>query len=73
MVLKLSPPTKKLCPEFESSVNSDGTQTDSRRGTGQHRFESSVNSDGTQTRYSLEHVSHLFESSVNSDGTQTNC
>ena len=56
---------------FESSVNSDGTQTskaDSRR---QVLFESSVNSDGTQTRGYAGPYNQPFESSVNSDGTQT--
>ena len=35
--------------EFESSVNSDGTQTRIGHNTVIYRFESSVNSDGTQT------------------------
>ena len=35
--------------EFESSVNSDGTQTRFTRISKGIRFESSVNSDGTQT------------------------
>ena len=34
---------------FESSVNSDGTQTDFIKRLRMHWFESSVNSDGTQT------------------------
>ena len=34
---------------FESSVNSDGTQTDIRFTPAGIGFESSVNSDGTQT------------------------
>ena len=34
---------------FESSVNSDGTQTISIMDIVRHWFESSVNSDGTQT------------------------
>ena len=36
--------------EFESSVNSDGTQTSAAWNQVGQRFESSVNSDGTQTR-----------------------
>ena len=35
---------------FESSVNSDGTQTALAQASQGYRFESSVNSDGTQTR-----------------------
>ena len=35
--------------EFESSVNSDGTQTKAKAVTIEWLFESSVNSDGTQT------------------------
>ena len=38
---------------FESSVNSDGTQTGIRSQAPKARFESSVNSDGTQTPISL--------------------
>ena len=34
---------------FESSVNSDGTQTQKRLNQEKQLFESSVNSDGTQT------------------------
>ena len=34
---------------FESSVNSDGTQTHEQCNSGYNAFESSVNSDGTQT------------------------
>ena len=34
---------------FESSVNSDGTQTATTAATRTWEFESSVNSDGTQT------------------------
>ena len=56
---------------FESSVNSDGTQT-YRHGTdGADLFESSVNSDGTQTSNYHKMLRGAFESSVNSDGTQT--
>ena len=36
--------------EFESSVNSDGTQTRSGQRMFEGWFESSVNSDGTQTK-----------------------
>ena len=34
---------------FESSVNSDGTQTEYQEVSADYTFESSVNSDGTQT------------------------
>ena len=57
--------------EFESSVNSDGTQTYSLRESNVRPFESSVNSDGTQTSAAWNQVGQRFESSVNSDGTQT--
>ena len=57
---------------FESSVNSDGTQTSFFVGGDYMLFESSVNSDGTQTNARAKHGSQPFESSVNSDGTQTN-
>ena len=36
-------------PSFESSVNSDGTQTIQEDNNRVAEFESSVNSDGTQT------------------------
>ena len=39
---------------FESSVNSDGTQTDSVVQSTVAKFESSVNSDGTQTRIDID-------------------
>ena len=56
---------------FESSVNSDGTQTAKNLPILILLFESSVNSDGTQTLDPFIHLFTLFESSVNSDGTQT--
>ena len=71
MVLKLRPCTAKTFAAFESSVNSDGTQTLRAQSTHARRFESSVNSDGTQTFHRLNLDWLMFESSVNSDGTQT--
>ena len=38
-----------MSEQFESSVNSDGTQTDAKLVEKVSKFESSVNSDGTQT------------------------
>ena len=58
---------------FESSVNSDGTQTLISNWWDTLMFESSVNSDGTQTYLTDVHMWEKFESSVNSDGTQTKC
>ena len=49
MVLKLGRAEKRLLRMFESSVNSDGTQTIYIYTKGTRMFESSVNSDGTQT------------------------
>ena len=49
MVLKLESKEQKYFLQFESSVNSDGTQTYIAIYSGTHKFESSVNSDGTQT------------------------
>ena len=57
--------------KFESSVNSDGTQTLHPLYGLQNLFESSVNSDGTQTAIPIMAGSKQFEISVNSDGTQT--
>ena len=71
MVLK---PLNVLCSLvllFESSVNSDGTQTYLNKKTAYPMFESSVNSDGTQTYLDEKATYPVFESSVNSDGTQT--
>ena len=56
---------------FESSVNSDGTQTARCTILCMGMFESSVNSDGTQTVLQFTGAGLEFESSVNSDGTQT--
>ena len=56
---------------FESSVNSDGTQTFWKVFNKAIAFESSVNSDGTQTLAKTTLLIPPFESSVNSDGTQT--
>ena len=49
MVLKLSNGIYNWVVEFESSVNSDGTQTVAVPIASDVSFESSVNSDGTQT------------------------
>ena len=49
MVLKPLEKSQPRLSMFESSVNSDGTQTLVRVIGGTHLFESSVNSDGTQT------------------------
>ncbi len=49
MVLKQSVLTLALEFRFESSVNSDGTQTSTIFEISSILFESSVNSDGTQT------------------------
>ena len=71
MVLKLWIEQDILQYMFESSVNSDGTQTDKALYQEPHTFESSVNSDGTQTLCPKDMTDFMFESSVNSDGTQT--
>ena len=71
MVLKLIASLSPNCGMFESSVNSDGTQTYEQGVEGVTEFESSVNSDGTQTFDKLIFDHFGFESSVNSDGTQT--
>ena len=71
MVLKqFSAAWQRYC-QFESSVNSDGTQTRATVSSVGNQFESSVNSDGTQTQVDPAGKTGLFESSVNSDGTQT--
>ena len=71
MVLKLCRYLLCKCGAFESSVNSDGTQTVDVSSFSSSVFESSVNSDGTQTYHPSHNLIYLFESSVNSDGTQT--
>ena len=71
MVLKLLPLSVLPFIMFESSVNSDGTQTNTRASYIELGFESSVNSDGTQTLKGAYGAWLMFESSVNSDGTQT--
>ena len=50
MVLKPADLTKAMERRFESSVNSDGTQTVPKAQATAETFESSVNSDGTQTK-----------------------
>ena len=50
MVLKLIAGAVFLLLLFESSVNSDGTQTIRSKLADGYGFESSVNSDGTQTK-----------------------
>ena len=49
MVLKPTSRLRLALIAFESSVNSDGTQTAVERSLALCEFESSVNSDGTQT------------------------
>ena len=49
MVLKQKSKALNLADRFESSVNSDGTQTYCFSTVCKCSFESSVNSDGTQT------------------------
>ena len=49
MVLKLETVIVEVKKGFESSVNSDGTQTLDSSFLVRMSFESSVNSDGTQT------------------------
>ena len=71
MVLKLRRKPYNYTCQFESSVNSDGTQTAQNYKHPYKSFESSVNSDGTQTRLLQSCRKMWFESSVNSDGTQT--
>ena len=71
MVLKLRVEHSYCQGMFESSVNSDGTQTNHLQSINTSQFESSVNSDGTQTRFTRISKGIRFESSVNSDGTQT--
>ena len=71
MVLKPADLTKAMERRFESSVNSDGTQTSLLSYSKPLPFESSVNSDGTQTNSIESDTIKEFESSVNSDGTQT--
>ena len=50
MVLKLYRLIETITIKFESSVNSDGTQTRELPQQERQQFESSVNSDGTQTK-----------------------
>ena len=57
---------------FESSVNSDGTQTALDINNFNGGFESSVNSDGTQTENLTAAFLAAFESSVNFNSYQTN-
>ena len=71
MVLKLCRIVLIVLFGFESSVNSDGTQTLDNKSAQHGQFESSVNSDGTQTTGTTTSIFFMFESSVNSDGTQT--
>ena len=56
MVLKLRVEHSYCQGMFESSVNSDGTQTNHLQSINTSQFESSVNSDGTQTyqNYSIQ-------------------
>ncbi len=52
---------------FESSVNSDGSQTNLHSEKVHNQFESSVNSDGSQTRQERFCLEYAFECSVNID------
>ena len=72
MVLKLCLFNKARKSLFESSVNSDGTQTSVHRRICALLFESSVNSDGTQTENLTAAFLAAFESRVNFNSYQTN-
>mgnify|MGYP004550708403 CR=1 FL=1 len=71
MVLKLINSVFAETRLFESSVNSDGSQTFRYVRLIKLAFESSVNSDGSQTNPVSPSARSEFESSVNSDGSQT--
>ena len=57
--------------EFESSVNSEGIETQRTWISNVLSFESSVNSEGIETQPHLALVTYQFESSVNSEGIET--
>ena len=56
---------------FESSVNSEGIETETVIVETFSGFESSVNSEGIETLIISVYLTHLFESSVNSEGIET--
>ncbi len=56
---------------FESSVNSEGIETDGAKLYAYSGFESSVNSEGIETLHYERRKVHKFESSVNSEGIET--
>ena len=56
---------------FESSVNSEGIETFTRKNRHRKLFESSVNSEGIETFMTKKDRMELFESSVNSEGIET--
>ena len=57
---------------FESSVNSEGIETERPSIMIVSRFESSVNSEGIETQLFAITMLTAFESSVNSEGIETN-
>ena len=56
---------------FESSVNSEGIETQHVYSALNLQFESSVNSEGIETRNTDKQCFAMFESSVNSEGIET--
>ena len=56
---------------FESSVNSEGIETQIKPKEIYQLFESSVNSEGIETMYWKKPIPMKFESSVNSEGIET--
>ena len=56
---------------FESSVNSEGIETNTSNKKTLPKFESSVNSEGIETLGDRTSTANLFESSVNSEGIET--
>ena len=56
---------------FESSVNSEGIETQLRYRVSEVGFESSVNSEGIETEQFNHAGVNRFESSVNSEGIET--
>ena len=57
--------------QFESSVNSEGIETNHYIEGSNRMFESSVNSEGIETQPSTASHNSMFESSVNSEGIET--
>ena len=63
-----------LCQnQFESSVNSEGIETEMNEWFANKLFESSVNSEGIETWNPCAFSACSFESSVNSEGIETQC